>query len=61
MEGRIKFPAQMIAMKFMMMRISTSIRNDPSSDNLERCIDEVHEFFEKNPKLLLTDSSGFFA
>jgi hypothetical protein len=53
--GKKQFQFQLLAAKIMMSRILLITKNDPSPRNVEKCINEVYEFFEKNEKIAQND------
>lgn len=58
--GKISKPWEMLALKILMTRITTSTAADPSPANVDKCAAEIHDFFEKNMKLAQKDLAGIF-
>lgn len=58
--GQVTKKWQILVIEIMMTRIATSLKNDPSPDNLQKCIEEVHGFFERNLAVAQADLEGLF-
>ncbi|CAO5682636.1 MAG: hypothetical protein HEEMFOPI_00763 [Holosporales bacterium] len=44
-----------VAAQMLMFRVVSSVKKDPSSENIEKQIKEVYSFFEKNQHILQND------
>jgi hypothetical protein len=53
--GKKQFQFRLLAAKIMMSRILLSTKNDPSPQNVDKCVNEVYEFFVKNEKIAQND------
>lgn len=53
--GKIRIEFQSLAAKIMMTRILNNTKANSSSENIQRCAEEVQLFFEKNEKFAHTD------
>jgi hypothetical protein len=58
--GTLVRPWQTLALKIMMMRITGMVKNDPSPATLQKAIDEIYAFFEKNMKIAQPDLQSLF-
>ncbi len=52
---------ELLAAKILMMRIVSSSKTDSSPENIKKCVEEIHNFFEKNLKLAQNDLKNMFA
>jgi len=51
-------PPKLLALKFMLTRITIAAKKDPST--LQKGIDELHDFFLKNPRIVAVDAATLF-
>ena len=58
--GQKQFQFKFLAAKILMSRILLSTKNDPSPQNIDRCINEVYVFFVKNEKIAQYDIQQIF-
>lgn len=58
--GKIVKPWHMLALKILMIRINNSTRFDPSPSNVDRCVWELHSFFERNIRVAELDLMAVF-
>lgn len=58
--GNMSKPLAMLALKIMMTRILNSTKADPSPANVDKNIQEVRSFFEKNMQLAQQDLATIF-
>jgi hypothetical protein len=54
-------PVKMLALKFMLTRMSQEAHRDPSPGTIARNVDELHAFFCKNAHMTAADASQLFA
>ncbi len=57
--GKLSRPWESLALKIMMTRITNTTKADPSS--IDKCAEEIHDFFEKNIKTAQHDLSAILA
>ncbi len=58
--GNKQYQFQLLATKIMMSRILLSTKNDPSPQNINKCVNDVHEFFVKNEIIAQNDIKQIF-
>ena len=58
--GKKQYQFQLLAAKIMMSRIILSTKNDSSPQNVNKCVNEVYEFFVKNEKIAQNDIKQIF-
>jgi hypothetical protein len=51
---------KLLALKFMLSRITLATRNDQSPATVQKGIDELFEFFQRNPKIVAADAASLF-
>jgi len=56
--GENATPPRLLALKFMLTRIIADVKKDPST--LQKGIEELHEFFLKNPRIVQADTAALF-
>jgi hypothetical protein len=54
-------PIKMLALKFMLTRMTQEVQRDPSPGTIARNVDELHAFFSKNAHMTAGDASQLFA
>jgi hypothetical protein len=59
--GKIVKPWEALALKIMMMRISNTVKADPSAANVDKCAGEIYEFFVKNQKIAQKDIASILS
>jgi len=52
---------KLLALKFMLSRIVLATKKDPSPTTIQKGIDELYEFFQKNPRMVEADSAALFS
>jgi hypothetical protein len=50
----------LLSVKIMMSRVYRSTEQDPSKENIQKCIDGVYDFFAKNEKISQKDLEEIF-
>lgn len=58
--GKLQVSFTLLATKFFVTRVNGRAKIDPSSENIERLIDEAYAFFKKNEKLARSDIQAIF-
>jgi len=58
--GRVSGPWTNLAMKMMMVRIAQAIENNKTEANIEKCGDQIFEFFQRNEKTAAQDLHVIF-
>ncbi|MCE1188161.1 MAG: hypothetical protein LWX56_03390 [Ignavibacteria bacterium] len=58
--GDTKYEFSSLATKIFMGRVTLSVKSDPSVENVQKKIKEVHEYFLKNEKTLQNDIHKIF-
>ncbi len=53
-------PIKLLALKFMLARMSQDIKRDPSPPNVGKKVDELHQFFTANARMLEADTALLF-
>lgn len=48
-------PPKLLALKFMLTRITLAAKKDPSPASVQAAVHELHDFFQKNPKIVQAD------
>jgi len=56
--GENATPPRLLALKFMLTRIIAAAKKDPSA--LQKGIEELHDFFLKNPRIVQADAAALF-
>lgn len=51
---------KLLALKFMLTRITLAAKKDPSPAGIQAGIQELHDFFIKNPKIVQADAAALF-
>jgi hypothetical protein len=59
-KGEIKHQFKSVPAGLIISRISRSIKNDESPGNINKCLDEVYEFFKKYEKIFIDDINVIF-
>jgi hypothetical protein len=58
--GTNSTPITVLALKFMLTRMAQDVHHDPSPATLDRNVDELHQFFVKNPRMVAADVAVLF-
>ncbi len=58
--GEKQYNFQLLGAKILMNRIILSTKVDPSAQNINKCISEVYEFFNKYEKIIQKDIKQIF-
>lgn len=58
--GKRQYRFKFLAAKILMGRILVSTENDPSSKNVDRCVNEIYTLFFKNEKVAQEDLIEIF-
>ena len=58
--GAANYQFQLLSLKILMNRIKINVKNDNSTTCIERCKQEVYNFFLKNEKISQKDLSQIF-
>jgi hypothetical protein len=53
-------PPKLLALKFMLSRLTLAAKKDPSPTAVQKGIDELYEFFSKNPRMVEADAAALF-
>jgi hypothetical protein len=53
-------PPRLLALKFMLSRLTMAAKKDPSPAAVQRGIDELYEFFLKNSRMVEADAATLF-
>jgi hypothetical protein len=53
--GELHVKAKTLGAKFMMNRIILEVKNDPSTSNIQKCIDELYEYFISNENIIQSE------
>lgn len=53
--GRKQVQFQNLATRILLMRLLSSAKFDASTQNISKCIDEFHQYFVKNEKIVQAD------
>jgi hypothetical protein len=53
-------PIKLLALKFMLSRIVQDVKRNPSPVAISKSIDELHDFFTKNAKMVERDAVALF-
>jgi hypothetical protein len=54
-------PIKLLALRFMLMRMTQEVKRDPSPGTIARNVDELHGFFSKNQHMAGDDIAVLFA
>ena len=55
-----QYQFHLLSLKILMSRVYMNIKKDPSKENIEKCKQEVYEFFVKNEKISQKDLLQIF-
>ena len=55
-----QYQFHLLSLKILMSRVYMNIKKDPSNENIEKCKQEVYEFFVKNEKISQKDLLQIF-
>ncbi|WP_146002683.1 hypothetical protein [Telmatospirillum siberiense] len=58
--GKLKVSFTLLATKFFITRVTGRAKIDPTTENIERLIEEAYGFFKKNEKLAQKDIQAIF-
>lgn len=53
-------PPKLLALKFMLTRITLAAKKDSSPASVQKGVEELHEFFSKNPRMVGADVATLF-
>jgi hypothetical protein len=53
-------PIKLLALKFMLTRITLDVKRDPSPGMVGKAVEELHAFFAKNPQMVAGDATTLF-
>ena len=53
--GELHVKVKTLGAKFMMNRIILEVKNDPSTSNIQKCIDELYEYFISNENIIQSE------
>ncbi len=54
-------PIKLLALKFMLVRMTQEVQHDPSPATIEKNVDELHRFFVENARMAATDVATLFS
>jgi len=58
--GRNPNPPKLLALKFLLTRVSLAAKKDSSPTAIQKGVDELYEFFQKNPRIVEADAAAYF-
>lgn len=58
--GKDEYHFYLLGLKILMSRVLKSTTNDATTANVNRCVNEVYEFFTKNEKIVQKDLQQIF-
>ena len=58
--GKISPKWELLALQMLMFRVVSSIKKDPSPKNIDKCIQDVRTYMEKNIKIAQSDIANIF-
>jgi hypothetical protein len=58
--GRHKYHCQAVPASMMLARVIRSVQRDNSPENVQRCVNEMHDFFTRYEKILQSDIRAIF-
>lgn len=53
-------PVKVLAVKFMLTRMTKDVKRDPSAATIAANVDELHGFFTKNQQMVADDIANLF-
>lgn len=53
-------PPKLLALKFMLTRITLAAKKDPTPATIQAGIQELYDFFQKNSKMVQADTAALF-
>lgn len=53
-------PVRLLALKFMLTRMTQDVKRNRTPEMIVKSIDELHEFLSKNPRLVEADVAKLF-
>ena len=54
-------PIKLLALRFMLTRMTQEVKRDPSPGTIAKNVDELHGFFSKNQHMTAGDAAVLFA
>jgi hypothetical protein len=51
---------KLLALKFILSRLTLATKKDPSPANVQKSVDELYEFFQRNPRMVEADTATLF-
>ncbi len=54
-------PIKLLALKFMLTRMTQEVHGNPSPATIEKNVNELHQFFVNNPRMVAADAATLFS